>query len=81
MEVIHGQETGTCTTAAESEARQSLETAPELRPGDWYPCFTPDITTGQALLVAAERLGVAAEDIEMMRMGGAVECRKRLEES
>jgi len=48
--------------------------------GDWWPCYSADETEADVLRLAAVKLGVPEERVEVKRTGGAVLARVRQEE-
>ena len=50
-----------------------------MKPGDWWPCFGPATTDAKARELAAAKLKVPEERVEIKRTGGAVLARVRQE--
>ena len=77
MEVrTHGTQAASRTTTAEPEAPAETLEAAVRRLGDWWPCFDVTISEPQARGVAATRLGVSPEMVEVLPTGGGILCRK-----
>jgi len=52
-----------------------------IRMSDPYPvCLTTDVTDDDARKLAAEKLGLLPEKVEVLRTGGGVMCREKRED-
>lgn len=54
-----------------------LYTWPPKRDDDWPYCYTPDMDSATAQMLAAMKEGCADDEIEVKRTGGGVLCRRK----
>ena len=52
-----------------------------MKPGDWWPCFGPATTDAEARELAAVKLEVPEERVEIKWTGGGVLARVRQEDA